>query len=283
MLMAHALLPRLIEAGSGHIVMVGSLSGLAPTARQAVYNGTKFGLRGFTLGLREDLRGTGVSASLVAPGFVREAGMFADSKASTPPGMGTASPAAGRRRGRRGDREGPGRDRGRPVPPGSGRQVRWPPSRAVGPVVEPGGRQGRRRGRPRPDRQDAELIRPSRSTGSTCRGRRIRARGSLRRPARSRGTGGAAPATWRRHPSRTPSRAPRRSSSRLWRRREGPSLRSAAASPFVMSNMCEFDVSPAMPMPAAPSLFRWIFSAWSLSSSQIATPGSTVPSPSSAS
>ena len=92
MLMAHALLPRLIEAGSGHIVMVGSLSGLAPTARQAVYNGTKFGLRGFTLGLREDLRGTGVSASLVAPGFVREAGMFADSKASTPPGMGTASP-----------------------------------------------------------------------------------------------------------------------------------------------------------------------------------------------
>ena len=92
MLMAHAVLPRLIRLGSGHVVMVGSLSGLAPTARQSVYNGTKFGLRGFTLGLREDLRGTGVGASLVAPGFVREAGMFADSKASTPPGMGTASP-----------------------------------------------------------------------------------------------------------------------------------------------------------------------------------------------
>ena len=92
MLMAHALLPRMLERRSGHIVMVGSLSGLAPTARQSVYNGTKFGLRGFTLGLREDLRGSSVGASLVAPGFVREAGMFADSKASTPPGMGTASP-----------------------------------------------------------------------------------------------------------------------------------------------------------------------------------------------
>ena len=92
MLMAHALLPRMIERGRGHLVMVGSLSGLAPTARQSVYNATKFGLRGFTLGLREDLRGTGVSASLVAPGFIRDAGMFADSKASAPAGMGTASP-----------------------------------------------------------------------------------------------------------------------------------------------------------------------------------------------
>jgi short-subunit dehydrogenase len=92
MLMAHALLPHMLERGVGHFVMVGSLSGLAPTARQSVYNGTKFGLRGFTLALREDLRGSGVSASLVAPGFIRDAGMFADSKASTPTGMGTSTP-----------------------------------------------------------------------------------------------------------------------------------------------------------------------------------------------
>ncbi len=92
MLMAHGLLPGMLERGKGHLVMVGSLSGLAATARQSVYNGTKFGLRGFTLALREDLRGTGVSASLVAPGFIRDAGMFADSKAATPTGMGTATP-----------------------------------------------------------------------------------------------------------------------------------------------------------------------------------------------
>ena len=92
MLMANALLPGMLERAEGHFVMVGSLSGLAPTARQSVYNGTKFGLRGFTLALREDLRGTGVSASLVAPGFVRDAGMFADSGAQAPTGMGTATP-----------------------------------------------------------------------------------------------------------------------------------------------------------------------------------------------
>jgi short-subunit dehydrogenase len=91
-LMAHALLPKMIERGSGHIVMIGSLSGVAPTARQSVYNATKFGLRGFTLALREDLRETGASASLVAPGFVRDAGMFADSGAAAPAGMGTTTP-----------------------------------------------------------------------------------------------------------------------------------------------------------------------------------------------
>jgi short-subunit dehydrogenase len=92
MLMTHALLPRMIERDSGHIVMVGSLSGVAPTARQSIYNATKFGLRGFTLALREDLRETGASASLVAPGFVRDAGMFADAGVAAPAGMGTTSP-----------------------------------------------------------------------------------------------------------------------------------------------------------------------------------------------
>jgi short-subunit dehydrogenase len=91
-LMAHSLVPKMIERGSGHIVMIGSLSGVAPTARQTIYNATKFGLRGFTLALREDLRETGASASLVAPGFVRDAGMFADSKADAPAGMGTTTP-----------------------------------------------------------------------------------------------------------------------------------------------------------------------------------------------
>lgn len=92
MLMAHALAPKMTERGSGHLVMIGSLSGLAPTARQSIYNATKFGLRGFALALREDLRESGASASLVEPGFVREAGMFADSRADAPTGLGTTTP-----------------------------------------------------------------------------------------------------------------------------------------------------------------------------------------------
>ncbi len=93
MLMARALYPGMIERGSGHLVFVASLAGKAASPRSSIYNATKFGLRGFALGLRTDLAGTGVGVSLVSPGFVREAGMFADSGAKPPPGMGTAHPA----------------------------------------------------------------------------------------------------------------------------------------------------------------------------------------------
>ncbi len=92
MLMARALFPAMIERGSGHLVFVSSLSGKAASPRTSIYNATKFGLRGFALGLRADLSPKGVGVSLVSPGFVREAGMFADSGAKPPPGMGTARP-----------------------------------------------------------------------------------------------------------------------------------------------------------------------------------------------
>ncbi|MBV8928121.1 MAG: oxidoreductase, partial [Mycobacteriaceae bacterium] len=40
----------------------------------------------------EDLRGTGVGVSVITPGAIREAGMFADSGAPPPPGIGTGTP-----------------------------------------------------------------------------------------------------------------------------------------------------------------------------------------------
>ena len=92
-LLAQALMPGMAERGSGHLVFVSSLSGKAPSPRSAVYNATKFGLRGFSLGLRADLHGGGVGSSIVAPGFIRDAGMFADAGAKAPPGLGTSSPA----------------------------------------------------------------------------------------------------------------------------------------------------------------------------------------------
>ena len=61
-------------------------------ARSSVYSGTKFGLRGFALSLRDDLHGTGVGSSVVLPGFIRDAGMFADSGQKAPAGLGTSSP-----------------------------------------------------------------------------------------------------------------------------------------------------------------------------------------------
>ena len=90
-LMAHALLPGMLERNEGHVVFVASLAGVAPTPRASLYNATKFGLRGFGLGLREDLRATKVGASIVSPGFIRDAGLFADAGASSS-GLGTSSP-----------------------------------------------------------------------------------------------------------------------------------------------------------------------------------------------
>ena len=50
----------------------------------SVYSATKFGLRGFALGLREDLRPHGVGVSVVLPGFISDAGMFADAQVELP-------------------------------------------------------------------------------------------------------------------------------------------------------------------------------------------------------
>ena len=92
MLLAQALFPAMVERGEGHLVFVASLSGKSASPRTSIYSATKFGLRGFALGLRPDLGPQGVGVSLVSPGFVRGAGMFADSGAKPPPGMGTARP-----------------------------------------------------------------------------------------------------------------------------------------------------------------------------------------------
>jgi short-subunit dehydrogenase len=92
MLLAQALYPGMLERGSGHLVFVASLSGKAPSPHSSIYNATKFGLRGFALGLRADLGPQGLGVSIVSPGFIREAGMFAESGATPPAGLGTATP-----------------------------------------------------------------------------------------------------------------------------------------------------------------------------------------------
>lgn len=92
MLLARALEPQMLERGKGHMVFISSLSGKSATPLSSVYNATKFGLRGFALGLRADLDPLGVGVSIVSPGTIREAGMYADSGAKPIPGLGTGSP-----------------------------------------------------------------------------------------------------------------------------------------------------------------------------------------------
>ena len=113
MLLAQALYPAMLERGSGHLVFVASLSGKSPSPRSSIYNATKFGLRGFALGLRADLGPQGVGVSLVSPGFIREAGMFADVRrqAAARAGHRARPEQVARRRGQ-GDRARQGRGRG---------------------------------------------------------------------------------------------------------------------------------------------------------------------------
>jgi short-subunit dehydrogenase len=73
------------------MVFVSSLAGKVPSPGLSIYCATKFGLRGFALALATELTSTGVGVSVVCPGFVRDAGMFADSGAEVPPGVGSSS------------------------------------------------------------------------------------------------------------------------------------------------------------------------------------------------
>jgi short-subunit dehydrogenase len=91
-LLSKALLPGMLDRGRGQLVFISSLAGKASSSSSSLYSATKFGLRGFALGLREDLHGSGVGVTTVFPGFIRDAGMFAESGATLPKGVGTRSP-----------------------------------------------------------------------------------------------------------------------------------------------------------------------------------------------
>jgi uncharacterized protein len=90
--LARAMAPRMAARGGGHVVLVSSLSGKAATSGSSLYSATKYGLRGFGAAMREDWRDRGVGVSTVFPGFIRDAGMFAESGAKLPPGVGTRTP-----------------------------------------------------------------------------------------------------------------------------------------------------------------------------------------------
>src|SRR5205823_2388871 len=59
-----------------------------------LYAATKLGLRGLGLGVREDLRPSGVGVSVLYPGPIHGAGMWADAGLRTPMGIPTRAPEA---------------------------------------------------------------------------------------------------------------------------------------------------------------------------------------------
>lgn len=73
MQLARAVLPGMLEQGSGRIVNVGSMFGSIGFPYFAAYSATKFAMRGYSQALRRELAGSGVGVSYVSPRAVRTA------------------------------------------------------------------------------------------------------------------------------------------------------------------------------------------------------------------
>jgi len=68
---AAAVLPQMVERGSGQLVAIASLAGYRGLAKSAAYCASKAALSVFFESLRIDLRHTGVTVSIIYPGFIK--------------------------------------------------------------------------------------------------------------------------------------------------------------------------------------------------------------------
>jgi NADP-dependent 3-hydroxy acid dehydrogenase YdfG len=66
-LLVRAFLPAMLQRRSGHIIHIGSVAGRAAFPENGAYSASKFGLRGLHEVLLQEIRGTGVRATLVEP------------------------------------------------------------------------------------------------------------------------------------------------------------------------------------------------------------------------
>jgi len=63
----HALLPFMRAAGHGHVITIGSVADRTIYSGNGAYSASKFGARALHEVLREELRGSGIRATLIAP------------------------------------------------------------------------------------------------------------------------------------------------------------------------------------------------------------------------
>jgi short-subunit dehydrogenase len=75
-LLTRQVVPVMLERNAGHVVNMASLAGKVPVPYSVPYAASKAGLIGFTESFRNEFRKRGVSASVVCPGLVSEAGMY---------------------------------------------------------------------------------------------------------------------------------------------------------------------------------------------------------------
>ena len=66
--LVHKLAPAMRSRGEGRILFTGSVAGFIPGTFQAVYNGTKAFIDSFSFALRNELKETGVTVTVLMPG-----------------------------------------------------------------------------------------------------------------------------------------------------------------------------------------------------------------------
>jgi short-subunit dehydrogenase len=76
LLLAHRVVPGMLERGRGHVVFVSSVAGKVGTAYNQPYSATKAALVGLTQSLRAEFLDAPVGFSVVCPGFVAGDGMY---------------------------------------------------------------------------------------------------------------------------------------------------------------------------------------------------------------
>jgi len=69
-LLAHAIVPKMVQRGSGHLVTIGSISDYIGFPGSTAYAASKFGLRGMHEVIRAETARSGVRTTLVSPGPV---------------------------------------------------------------------------------------------------------------------------------------------------------------------------------------------------------------------
>ena len=90
--LAHALAPVMVKRGRGHLLFMSSLSGKSATPGTAIYNATSRPARLRRWPYAPTCAPAAWAFPRVFPGFIRDAGMFAEAGVKLPPGVGTASP-----------------------------------------------------------------------------------------------------------------------------------------------------------------------------------------------
>jgi short-subunit dehydrogenase len=92
--LARLLLPQMLHQNSGHIVNIASTAAKKGHPYDSAYSASKGGLLLWSDALRQELVGTGVSVSVICPGYVSEAGMLVDTQVPAPAMAGKVPPEA---------------------------------------------------------------------------------------------------------------------------------------------------------------------------------------------